>query len=113
SGLPVHHGVVAAMQTWAAHNGCTPPPVEVRIAPEVRRLTWRHCKAATVLYIVDGGGHAWPGKPVPAFETLFGHATTQIDATTLIFQFFFRQRSPGAPRHHQRDGDESPSPRTF
>jgi polyhydroxybutyrate depolymerase len=91
-GLPVHHGVDAAMQTWAAHNHCRPKPVEVRVTPEVRRRTWRHCAADTVLYIVDGGGHSWPGKPVPAFEQMFGHTTTQIDASTLIFRFLFDQR---------------------
>lgn len=90
-GLPQHHGVDAAMRTWASHNGCDPKPVEERVAPEVRRRTWKHCKADTVLYMIDGGGHAWPGKPVPQFEASFGHATTQIDATTLIFQFFFER----------------------
>lgn len=88
-GLPQHHGVDAAMRTWAAHNGCDRRPVEQRIAPEVRRQTWQHCEADTILYVVDGGGHAWPGKPVPQFEAAFGHATTQIDASTLIFDFFF------------------------
>ena len=23
-----------------------------------------------MLYIIDGGGHAWPGKPVPSMETV-------------------------------------------
>ena len=105
AGLPVHHGVDAAMQTWATHNGCDPTPVDVRVAPEVRRRTWQHCKADTVLYIIDGGGHAWPGKPVPAFEALFGHATTQIDASTLIFQFLFRQHMDATSRTPPRDVD--------
>jgi polyhydroxybutyrate depolymerase len=89
AGLPQHRGVDDAMRNWAAHNGCDRRPVEERVAPEVRRRTWKHCKAETVLYIVDGGGHAWPGKPVPQFEASFGHATTQIDASTLSFDFFF------------------------
>jgi len=59
------------------------------VSNEVRRRTWQHCKAPTILYLVDGGGHAWPGKPVPAFEKQFGHGTTEIDATKLIFDFFF------------------------
>ncbi|HKA92270.1 MAG TPA: hypothetical protein VKE97_00605 [Acidimicrobiia bacterium] len=88
-GLPQHRGVDAAMRNWAAHNGCDRRPVEEQVASEVRRRTWKHCKAETVLYIVDGGGHAWPGKPVPQFEASFGHATTQIDASTLSFDFFF------------------------
>ena len=87
-GLPQHRGVDDAMRNWAAHNGCDRRPVEERVAPEVRRRTWKHCKAETVLYILDGGGHAWPGKPVPQFEASFGHATTQIDASALSFAFF-------------------------
>jgi len=88
-GMPVHRGVDAAMATWAAHNGCDAEPVEERISGEVRRRTWQHCRAPTILYIVDGGGHAWPGKPVPQFEKVFGPGTTEIDASQLIFEFFF------------------------
>ena len=88
-GVPPHDGVDAAMERWASHNGCGPDPVEERVAPEVRRRTWKRCRADTVLYMIDGGGHAWPGKPVPQFEESFGHATAQIDASTLIFEFFF------------------------
>jgi polyhydroxybutyrate depolymerase len=88
AGIPLHHGVDAAMQAWAEHNHCNPTPFEERITAHVRRRMWRHCAAGTVLYIIDGGGHAWPGKPVPAFENAFGPGTTEIDASTLIFRFF-------------------------
>jgi poly(3-hydroxybutyrate) depolymerase len=50
-----------------------------------------------VLYIVDGGGHGWPGQPVPAMEKSFGPETTQIDATNLMLNFFF-DRQKGADR---------------
>jgi polyhydroxybutyrate depolymerase len=89
--LPAHHGVDAAMQTWAVHNGCAPTPIEHRISREVRERTWQHCQADTILYIVDGGGHTWPGHPVPGFAS-FGHTTTDIDATALLFRFFFAHR---------------------
>ena len=88
-GTPIPPGVDASMQEWAHHNGCAPKPVEERVSPEVRKRTWQHCKAATELYIVDNGGHAWPGKPQPAFEPSFGHGTTDIDASALLFAFFF------------------------
>jgi polyhydroxybutyrate depolymerase len=88
-GLPRHAGVDAAMQAWAEHNGCDPDPVERRVAADVRRRSWRGCEADTVLYVVEGGGHAWPGRPEPAFEASFGRGTTSIDATSLIFEFFF------------------------
>jgi len=88
-GLPAPLGVDESMRRWADHNGCDPNFVEQRVSSEVRHRTWQHCKAATELYIVDGGGHAWPGKPQPQFEAQFGHATTDIDATALMFAFFF------------------------
>jgi polyhydroxybutyrate depolymerase len=88
-GLPEHGGVDTAMANWADHNGCDPEPVEKEISSEVIRYTWKNCDAETILYRIIGGGHTWPGKPVPAFEEMFGHTTTDIDATDLIFEFFF------------------------
>jgi hypothetical protein len=88
-GLPMPTSVDESMRRWARHNGCASRYREERISPEVRKRAWPHCKAATVLYIVDNGSHAWPGKPQPAFERTFGHGTTDIDATSLMFAFFF------------------------
>jgi poly(3-hydroxybutyrate) depolymerase len=48
-----------------------------------------YCRATTVLYIVEGGGHSWPGQPVPQFEKTFGPGTTEINATDLMFELFF------------------------
>jgi polyhydroxybutyrate depolymerase len=87
-GLPVHGGVEDAMANWAAHNGCEGEPRDEMLTPEVRRVTWQGCEAATLLYDVIGGGHTWPGKPMPGFEDMFGHTTTDIDATALMFDFF-------------------------
>ena len=86
AGLPMHGGVDQAMAEWAAHNGCAPEPVEDRISPEVIRRTWQDCEAETVLYVVEGGGHTWPGRPLPGNQ--FGPTTTDIDATSLIFDFW-------------------------
>jgi len=94
SGLPAPLGVDESVRLWANHNGCAPDFVEERVSPEVRKRTWQKCKAGTELYVIVGGGHAWPGKPVPPFEKAFGHATTDIDASSLIFSFFFDKSSP-------------------
>ena len=89
AGLPAPMGVDESMDLWAKHNGCDPTYAEQRLTDEVRRRTWKGCTAPTILYIIDGGGHAWPGKPVPAFEDQFGPGTTDIDASDLMFSFFF------------------------
>jgi poly(3-hydroxybutyrate) depolymerase len=39
-----------------------------------------------VLYVVENGGHNWPGHPFGGFEGQFGHTTTDIDATTLMLE---------------------------
>lgn len=87
-GLPEHEGVDVALATWARHNGCDTTFAEEQVSPSVRRRTWAGCEAETVLYVIDGGGHAWPGKPFPQFEDAFGPGTTEIDASNLIFEFF-------------------------
>jgi polyhydroxybutyrate depolymerase len=87
-GLPEHRGVEEAMRRWAVHNQCDPVPVEDQISAEVTRFTWQNCEAETVLYTVRGGGHTWPGNPVPGFEQMLGHTTTDIDATALMFELF-------------------------
>lgn len=89
SGVPEHGGVDDAMADWAEHNGCDAGPVVEDVSAEVRRYEWQNCDATTVLYRVVGGGHTWPGRPVPGFEDRFGHTTTDIDATELMFEFFF------------------------
>jgi polyhydroxybutyrate depolymerase len=93
AGLPTPHGVDDSMRLWAQHNGCAEVPIETRISQEVLKRAWPNCKAPTVLYIVKNGGHTWPGKPQPGFEQTFGHTTTDIDATALIFAFFFSNKA--------------------
>jgi polyhydroxybutyrate depolymerase len=70
---------------WAAHNGCAPDPDEERVGSEVVHRTWTGCDAPTDLYIVEGGGHTWPGGPeVPRL----GHTTTDVSASEVIWELF-------------------------
>jgi polyhydroxybutyrate depolymerase len=88
-GLPKHDGVDGAMRRWAEHNGCNKKAKETRVSDEVLKRTWSGCKASTTLYVIEGGGHAWPGTLVPGFEDAFGKGTTDINATKLAFDLFF------------------------
>jgi len=77
----------AAMAAWAAHNHCNPAYHDERVGTEVRKRTWTGCEAGseTVFYIIDGGGHTWPGSiPIPSL----GKTTRQIDASATIWKFF-------------------------
>jgi polyhydroxybutyrate depolymerase len=77
--------VESTSQAWADHNGCDPTPVEEPVGDEVVRRSWTGCDAPTTLYIVEGGGHTWPGAiDVPGL----GVVTRDIDATAIIWQTF-------------------------
>jgi len=75
------------MAKWAAHDGCDATFAEERLSSEVRRRTWSGCKAGSgiVFYIIDGGGHTWPGSV--ALPKL-GRTTNQIKASDVIWDFF-------------------------
>jgi polyhydroxybutyrate depolymerase len=76
-----------AMAKWAAHNHCAADFHDVRLGTEVRRRTWTGCApgSAAVFYIIDGGGHTWPGSIHIAG---LGMTTDQIDASATIWRFF-------------------------
>lgn len=78
-----------AMADWAAHNGCaTDGGVEVeQVAEHVTRESYGGCGTApVVLYVVDGGGHTWPGAEDDAGGA--GPTTHEINASELIWEFF-------------------------
>ena len=80
---------------WARRNRCGPKPVESAVAPDVTRREYTHCAddAAVVLYIVQGGGHTWPGGgPLP--EWFVGSDSRSIDATSTMWAFFRAHRLP-------------------
>ena len=85
-GIPVRptRDSVAA---WARFNGCNATANEQRLAADIVFVSYAGCqsKADVQLYIVEGGGHSWPGAP--AVEIL-GHTTQSIIATELMWRFF-------------------------
>lgn len=92
--LPPNPGVYEVLEIWAEHNGCGAEPTEEAVTDTVTRYEWPDCDADTVLYVVHGMGHSWPGRPVPEFEAQFGPGTTDIQATDLMFEFFLGE--PGS-----------------
>ncbi len=79
-------GAPKAMDGWAQHDGCA-ASTTTRLSSQVERRTWSRCKpgGAVAFYIVDGGGHTWPGAI--AVRRL-GLTTTQLDASATIWDFF-------------------------
>ena len=78
---------------WADHNGCTAEPAETDIGTSIRLVDYE-CPLGgdTQLYVIEGGGHTWPGSEFLAGATdLVGVTTFEIDASPLIWEFFQQQ----------------------
>jgi len=75
------------MQSWAEHNGCDGQARRDRVGDEVLHYRWDGCVAPVEWYLIEGGGHTWPGAdPAPRL----GHTTSEISASDVIWEFFFR-----------------------
>ena len=87
--------VLTALATWAQANACAPEPVEEHLTEHVSSLAYAPAgadgrgtgRATTVLYVVESGGHTWPGSQYP-FPTDLGPVTDEIDATEVMWDFF-------------------------
>jgi polyhydroxybutyrate depolymerase len=93
-GIPTEGGVAAGFATgWAGHDACDPEPVDEKIGEDVTKRTWPGCDAggSVTFYVIDGGGHTWPGS-IALPEERFGPTTATISATDLIWEFFMSHR---------------------
>ena len=85
---------------FASVNSC-PHTVITSFEPDtatdgtrVRRTRYDGCPEGrdVVLYSIEGGGHTWPGTPI---DNGNGTVTQEINANTLMWQFFRRHRLRG------------------
>jgi len=93
--------VEETIHIWARLNGCPRKPKTAALpdtakdGTTVRREVYGPGRegAEVVLYVIEGGGHTWPGRgwPVP----FLGKTTLDISANDLIWEFF--QRHPMRP----------------
>ncbi|MDQ1401704.1 MAG: polyhydroxybutyrate depolymerase [Actinomycetota bacterium] len=76
-----------SMAGWAAHNHCG-PPAEQRLSTNVLLRVWAGCADGgdVRFYIIEGGGHTWPGS---IFEVPhLGVTTKEISASETLWAFF-------------------------
>jgi polyhydroxybutyrate depolymerase len=78
-------GVPALMEGWAEFNGCEGAPAETRITGTVVFREYPGCDAPTGHYVIEGGGHTWPGGLT--IERL-GTTTKEISAPEIAWAFF-------------------------
>lgn len=83
---------------WRRVDGITSAP-RVKNLPDrvddgthVRREIWPGGRDHTevVAYVIEGGGHAWPGGPQYLPKFIVGCASQNLDATRAIYRFFSR-----------------------
>ncbi|MBU1671120.1 MAG: prolyl oligopeptidase family serine peptidase [Actinobacteria bacterium] len=85
----VYLPVADAVGAWVDWDGCSPSPATTTSRDgNVTRdeYTGGHDGTEVVLYSIADGGHAWPGG-TPMLEG-GDEATTDLDATDLIWEFF-------------------------
>ena len=76
-----------AFEQWSQRNQCAGPVAATSVAADVRLDSYSGCKAATELYTLDGGGHAWAGA-MPVAQKALGPTIQDFDATQAILDFF-------------------------
>lgn len=94
-GLP-SPDVEQAAVAWGKADGCAPAPDQRQATENVRVETFGGCRdgASVQLYVIEGGGHTWPGGAVDV--NVLGATTREISATDIIWQFF--ASAPALPR---------------
>ena len=95
--------VAETLAKWATFAGCEgkpavtqPPDPEPGDATRVRREAHGPCRegAEVVFYVVEGGGHGWPGGSRYLSERLVGRMTQDIDASSTVWEFLQRFKLP-------------------
>ena len=88
------YSVDHSVKAWIKANGCPEKAVEEKLEKKVDdgtsiiRKTWGPGKdgAEVVLYVIDGGGHTWPGRKSKL--ALLGKSTENLSANDVMWEFF-------------------------
>ncbi len=92
-----------ARARWATFNGCEGSPTvtqEPDRAPgdgtRIRREALGPCRAGSevVFYVVEGGGHTWPGGAQYLPRGIIGRTSQELDASRTLWEFFQRFQLP-------------------
>lgn len=73
-------------EQWEQRNVCSGEST-ADVASDVHRRSGTGCRAATELYVLDGGGHTWAGA-APVADRVLGPTNEHISATAAILDFF-------------------------
>ena len=91
--------VPETVKFWSTHNQCSSPPNifwepdrDPKDGTRVRKELYNQCREGTqvVLYVIEGGGHTWPGGHQYLPEWIIGKTSRDMDANEVIWDFFKR-----------------------
>jgi polyhydroxybutyrate depolymerase len=97
-------GTEASARLWARRDGIAAEPetgqlpdTDPRDGCRVRWERWSGGTGGTAvwLYILEGGGHTWPGGPQYLPRLVVGRVCRDFDATFAIWDFFSRHAKAG------------------
>lgn len=82
------YGTAAALGRWATLNKCRRTPTTTQVSEHVTRIAYSACRAHAdvVAYVVDGGGHTWPGSQA-TWPSQLGVVTQEISADAIAWAF--------------------------
>ncbi|ANP47680.1 alpha/beta hydrolase family esterase [Candidatus Viadribacter manganicus] len=95
--IRISYGIQDTVAMFARRNGCSLSGESTTYAEggqspgtQVVRFIPRDCTsgADVVLYMINGGGHTWPGHPRPQAE--LGDVNMDMDAGEILWEFFSR-----------------------
>jgi polyhydroxybutyrate depolymerase len=96
-----HNRPVADMlSAWAKAMGCEPEPKTVSDKDGLKKIEYAsksNGPTLSVIYI-EGQGHNWPGGQRTLPESMVGPSTDKLDATDVIWDFFFKARGSSAAK---------------
>jgi len=83
-----------SVMLWAKQNSCDTIPIEADMPDlyddetTVTLFDYENGNKSVQMYVVNNGGHGWPGGSQYLPKSVIGIRTKDIDATEVIWQFF-------------------------
>jgi polyhydroxybutyrate depolymerase len=93
--------VPETVKFWVNHNQCSSPPNIIwepdrdpKDGTSVRRESYSECQESSevVLYVIEGGGHTWPGGHQYLPQWIIGKTSRDIDANEVIWDFLKKHK---------------------
>jgi len=95
----VKASVPDTMKGWASRNACEGTPLVERVPDTIRDGTtttaqrYQSCSKPLVLFLVENGGHTWPGGNQYFRERRIGKMSLDFNASEEIIRFFKAQQA--------------------